>query len=50
MAQHHHTGSSGSVVLQFYPISFDSAKPPMLKSAELLGFSSHSCPRYLAEF
>jgi hypothetical protein len=36
----HLTGSSGFLTTQSQPISFDSAKSPMLKSAELLGFSS----------
>jgi len=47
MAEYHRTGSSGSVVLQFGPISFDSAKAPMLKSAELLGFWSLHCQIFL---
>jgi len=38
MVQYHRTGSSGVVTIQFLPISFDRAKDPMLKSAELLGF------------
>ena len=47
MAQNHRTGSSGSAVLQFRPISFDSAEAPMLKSAELLGFLALHCPIFL---
>ncbi len=47
MAQHPRTGSSGSAVLQFQPITFDSAKAPMLKSAELLGFWSIHCQIFL---
>ncbi len=47
MALRPRTGSSGSVVLQFRPFSFDSAEAPMLKSAELLGFWALHCPIFL---
>jgi len=47
MLEIHRTGSSGLLTIQFQPIFFDSAKSPMLKSAELLRFSSLLYSLYL---